>query len=94
MERYFKITKESQLSSDIVKYSDMLKVQKLFINNFFSEFGIQSAEYYICGTGEYDIPFKNCQKSRIRLYINPTESDKKKIWKYTQEAYKIRHARI
>ena len=75
MERSFIVSKESTYREDFDKYVGMVEQQKKFINSFFNEKGITANEYKIHGNGSCNSPFKEYEKSDIRLSIVPTEED-------------------
>jgi hypothetical protein len=82
MERYFIVTKESELVQDINKYIQMCKEQSQFVKKFCDEKGIEAHEYIISGDGLINQPFGEYWKSNIRFSINPTEKDKENFGKY------------
>ncbi len=75
MERCFKVSKESELVKDYVTYNALLDIQRDFINKFFEVHAITSKKFLVSGDGSINVPFGEYNKSRIRLWIEPTEKD-------------------
>lgn len=75
MERSFFVNKESRYSKDLDVYMQRVKNQQSFVKKFFDENNIEAENFYINGAGICNLPFSECRKKDIRLYIIPSEKD-------------------
>lgn len=79
MERAFIISKESKYYGRLDDYIKFLDEQKIFINKFCEEKGIEAKAYRMGGNGGINCAFDEWKIKDIYLYIIPTENDKIKF---------------
>lgn len=75
MERSFIVTENSKYFKDDNTYSEMKKIQKAFIKEFFNKKEIEAKGYILHGNGIVNYPFEEYDKKEIQLYIKATEND-------------------
>ncbi len=75
MERAFIVSKESKYHKELDQHCEFLKEQKVFINKFFREKGIEAGAYRVGGSGGINCAFDEWKIKDIYLNIVPTESD-------------------
>ena len=75
MERSFIASKESKYVQAFDKYIELGQQQKVFVNKFFNEKGIEATSYMIGGNGSVNKPFREYEKKDITFGIEPTEND-------------------
>ncbi|HBB28623.1 MAG TPA: hypothetical protein DC000_05125 [Clostridiales bacterium] len=75
MERAFIVSKESKYHKELDQYCEFLKEQRVFINKFFQEKGIEAEAYRVGGSGGINCTFDEWKIKDIYLNIVPTESD-------------------
>lgn len=75
MERAFKIEVGSKVHKHWNKIVEDREQIRLFINDFFDRYGIESNSYKMGGDGGVGIPFFERDKDKIYLAIIPTKND-------------------
>ena len=80
MEKYYVVENKKFLES-IERDKRIRSERDNFIKRFFQKQGIDGIKYYFRGTGRVNVPFEERHKSSIRLYIEDTETNRKKFEK-------------
>ncbi len=75
MERAFKIVVGSKVHEEWTQWVETREINRLFINEFFTKYGVESNPYTFGGDGYCNVPFEEDNKNKIYLGIKPTEDD-------------------